>query len=65
MTAYIVQTFLACAVGTDRCQVVEIGAEGTLLECVTQAQPAMASWLNEHPGYEVRGRHHCDVGQAT
>lgn len=59
----IVLFFLACLAST--CRPVELVDVGTMHACLLAAQPAVAHWLTEHPGYVLRGRVRCSVGRAA
>ena len=63
--ALVVMTFLACVAGTTDCRRVELVKATHMAECVTQAQAIIATWLAEHPGHVVVGRHTCAIGREA
>lgn len=53
---------IMCVIGSDRClEARPYAPDLTLIGCAVAAQQIAASWLREHPGYEVK-RWRCEMG---
>jgi hypothetical protein len=54
--------FIACSLASPTScheQHLLFQSQGSLKACVMQAQPYLAQWVGEHPGFRI-ARYHCD-----
>lgn len=63
---FYVLVFVAClGAQPDRCRQVELPWDGGLQSCVLFGQQALATWVNEHPGWALRRGYRCQTGRVT